>query len=56
LADPFGIAAGFADRDFDLPEERKIARVDARSAVARPARPDTEIVFVTTCHDHEIDG
>jgi hypothetical protein len=53
-ADPVGVAAGLADGKFDLTGEGKIARVDARSPVARAARPDAKIVSVIARHDKTI--
>jgi hypothetical protein len=50
-----GIAPCLADRDLDLLEERLSARIDARSTIARPPRPDPKIFALIACHGETID-
>jgi len=52
---PPGIAAGLADRDLNLLEERLRPRMDTCSKVSGPARSNPEILTVIACHDATID-
>jgi hypothetical protein len=48
------IATGLTDSDLDLLEERLRPRINACSTVARPTRPDPEILTAITRHDATI--
>ena len=52
---PAGIAACFADRDFDPLQERLRPRIEPRPTAARPSRPDAKILALIPCHDETID-
>jgi hypothetical protein len=55
-ADAIGIAALLADGDLDLAQEGQRARVDRRTAAARPAGANLEPVAITICHDDSIES
>jgi hypothetical protein len=50
-----GIATRLTHRDLDLFEKRLVARIDARSNVARPPRPDLKIFALVPRHGATID-
>jgi hypothetical protein len=54
--DPAWVAAGLADSDLHLREERHRVRIDARAAASHTPRPDTEISVVTVHHGGRISG
>jgi hypothetical protein len=50
-----GIATRLTHRDLDLLEERLRPRIDTRSTVARPPRPDSKILALIPRHSDTID-
>jgi hypothetical protein len=44
-----------AHREFDLPDERQIARFDARSRASHAPWSDVEVILVILRHDAEIE-